>query len=134
MVYRVLLAEDDPDVSRLLACALTRVGYDVDVRADSEAVLAGLTTGPDVVVLDVGLSAPGGGIEVRRRLREAGHTLPVLMLIDRKTDIDLVVTRGSGADDCLAKPFRLAELLARIRVLVPAPAFGPPHSAANTGD
>lgn len=134
MVYRLLLAEDDLEVSRLLARALAQVGYDVDVRADADAVRVGLTTGPDVVVLDAGLSGRGGGIEVCRRVRDAGNTVPGLMLIERTGGIDLVVARDSGADDCLAKPFRLAELFARLRALLPRASSGPHRLAVSTGD
>ena len=134
MGYRLLLAEGDSEVARLLVRAFTRVGFDVDVRADADAVLVGLTTGPDLAVLDVGLSDPGGGIGVCRRVRAAGHTLPVLMLIDRTTDIDVVVVRDSGADDCLAKPFRFAELFARIHELLPRPTAGPHRLTVKTDD
>lgn len=93
------------------------------MRAHADTVLIELTTGSDVAVLDVGLSDPGGGMEVCRKSRDTGHTVPVLMLmlmlIDRTASIDPVVGQDSGADDCLAKPFRLAELFACIRALVP---------------
>ncbi len=115
---RLLLAEDDPDVSDVLRRALTRLGYDVDLRANCEALFDGLSARPDVVVLDVGFSSPSGGFEVCRRLRGAGNQVPVLMLMDRATGIDRVVARDSGADECLVKPFRLGDLVRCIPTLL----------------
>ena len=72
---------------------------------------------PDVVLLDLGL--PGiDGLDVCRRLRAAGRGIPVLMLTARADEVDFVVGLDAGADDYVAKPFRLAELLARIRALL----------------
>lgn len=119
MDYRLLLAEDDPDVSLLLTRVLQREGYDVDAHANTDAVLVGLTNEPDMIILDMGSCDPGGGLRACRRLRDAGNTVPVLLLMDRTAGIDLVVARESGADNCLAKPFRFAELLDRIHALLP---------------
>lgn len=119
MTVQLLLAADDPDISRLLTRALSREGYDVDVHANPDAVGAGLTTQPDIIVLDAGTSHPGGGPGACWHLRNTGTTAPVLLLMDRTADIDHVVARDSGADDCLAKPFRFVELLARIHALLP---------------
>lgn len=125
MEYRLLLAEDDPDVSRLLTRALRREGCDVAVHANIDAVLAGLTNEPDMIIVDMGSADPDAGLRTCWRLRDAGNTVPVLLLMDRTACIDLVVARESGADDCLAKPFRFAELLDRIHALAPPPSPGP---------
>lgn len=114
---RVLLVEDDPEISEPLARALRREGYDVDVRADGHQALEGARESPDIVVLDLGLPHLDG-MEVCRRLRRAGSTVPVLMLTARTEEVDLVVGLDAGADDYVAKPFRLAELQARIRALL----------------
>ncbi|MBA0049453.1 response regulator transcription factor [Streptomyces sp. AJS327] len=115
---RVLLAEDDASISEPLARALRREGYEVEVREDGPAALeAGLREGIDLVVLDLGL--PGmDGLEVCRRLRTEGHTFPVLVLTARADEVDTVVGLDAGADDYVTKPFRLAELLARVRALL----------------
>jgi DNA-binding response OmpR family regulator len=114
----VLLAEDDPAIADPLSRALQREGYEVQVVVDGPAVLD--ATGEqrvDLLVLDLGL--PGmDGLEVCRRLRAGGTELPVLMLTARTDEVDFVVGLDAGADDYVAKPFRLAELLARIRALL----------------
>jgi DNA-binding response OmpR family regulator len=112
---RVLLAEDDPAISEPLARALRREGYDVDVRADGRAALEASAENPDLVVLDLGLPYVDG-IEVCRRIRAEGRTVPVLILTARADEVDTVVGLDAGADDYVTKPFRLAELLARVRV------------------
>lgn len=114
----VLLAEDDPTISEPLARALHREGYDVDVQPDGLGALArAAERDVDLVVLDIGL--PGmDGLEVCRRLRADGHGVPVLVLTARADEVDTVVGLDAGADDYVTKPFRLAELLARVRALL----------------
>src|ERR1700736_5868548 len=115
---RVLLAEDDVAIAEPLARALRREGYDVDLRADGPGALALAQSGVvDLLVLDLGL--PGmDGLEVCRRLRTDGHGFPVLVLTARADEVDTVVGLDAGADDYVTKPFRLAELLARVRALL----------------
>ncbi|MGF1429690.1 response regulator transcription factor [Kitasatospora sp. LaBMicrA B282] len=114
----VLLAEDDPAISEPLARALRREGYEVLVREDGPAALeAGLEEEVDLVVLDLGLPQMDG-LEVCRRLRADGKSCPVLVLTARADEVDTVVGLDAGADDYVTKPFRLAELLARVRALL----------------
>ncbi|MGH3862951.1 response regulator transcription factor [Actinokineospora sp.] len=114
----VLLAEDDASIADPLSRALHREGYEVEVVGDGHRALeVASTRHPDLLVLDLGL--PGiDGLEVCRRLRAAGRSIPVLMLTARADEVDFVVGLDAGADDYVAKPFRLAELLARIRALL----------------
>lgn len=114
----VLLAEDDVAIADPLSRALHREGYEVQVVGDGHSALAEASTGTvDLLVLDLGL--PGiDGLDVCRRLRAAGRSIPVLMLTARADEVDFVVGLDAGADDYVAKPFRLAELLARIRALL----------------
>jgi DNA-binding response OmpR family regulator len=114
----VLLAEDDSAIADPLSRALQREGYAVEVVTDGLSALEFADQGrADLLVLDLGL--PGmDGLEVCRRLRSAGRGLPVLMLTARADEVDFVVGLDAGADDYVAKPFRLAELLARIRALM----------------
>ncbi|WP_102510289.1 response regulator transcription factor [Sanguibacter massiliensis] len=112
----VLLAEDDPAISEPLARALTREGYHVIVQGTGQGALASATD-VDLVVLDLGLPDMDG-LDVARAIRAQGLTTPVLVLTARADEVDLVVGLDAGADDYVTKPFRLAELLARVRALL----------------
>src|SRR6266496_1521803 len=114
----VLLAEDDTSISEPLARALRREGYVVDVAPDGPRTLdRALGGGVDLIVLDIGLPDLDG-LEVCRRIRAEGHGVPVLILTARADEVDTVVGLDAGADDYVTKPFRLAELLARVRALL----------------
>jgi DNA-binding response OmpR family regulator len=114
----VLLAEDDPAISEPLARALRREGYDVGVAADGPGTLeAARAGGIDLIVLDIGLPRLDG-LEVCRRIRSSGQSVPVLILTARADEVDTVIGLDAGADDYVTKPFRLAELLARVRALL----------------
>src|SRR4051812_11954091 len=114
---RLLVVDDDEQLLAALRRALAYDGYEVEVAPSGEAGLrAALERPPDLVVLDVMM--PGlDGLEVCRRLR-AGGDVPVLMLTARDEVIDRVQGLDAGADDYLAKPFALDELLARLRALL----------------
>jgi DNA-binding response OmpR family regulator len=117
-VARVLLVEDDDDIGESLARVLTHEGLEV-TRATTgpDAVDLATTEVFDVVVLDRGL--PGyDGLEVCRRIRAVRPGQLVLMLTALVEEIDVVVGLDAGADDYVCKPFRLAELLARVRALL----------------
>jgi DNA-binding response OmpR family regulator len=114
----VLLAEDDPAISEPLARALRREGYEVDVASDGPQTLeAAKNGGIDLIVLDIGLPRLDG-LEVCRRIRSNGQAVPVLILTARADEVDTVIGLDAGADDYVTKPFRLAELLARVRALL----------------
>jgi DNA-binding response OmpR family regulator len=114
-VHRLLLIEDDPAIAEPLTRALVRDGYLVEAARDGPTGLQRALAGDyDLLVLDLGL--PGlDGLEVCRRLRAALPTLPVLMLTAPTEKLHAVVGFDAGADDYVTKPFRLAELLARVR-------------------
>jgi DNA-binding response OmpR family regulator len=108
----LLVVEDDEAIGRSLCQALEAAGYDVRwVRTGAEAVAS---TGMRLVVLDLGLPDIDG-LEVCRHLRATQPDVEILILTARTAEIDVVVGLDAGADDYLAKPFRLAELLARVR-------------------
>lgn len=115
---RILLVEDEPSLRAQLRAVLEGCGYVVD-EADNgrDAHHLGATEPFDAVVLDLGLPVLDG-LSVLRRWREAGLTVPVLILTARDTWHDKVTGIDAGADDYLAKPFHLEELLARVRALI----------------
>jgi len=115
---RALIAEDEGHLSQQLAAALAEAGYAVDRADDGErAEFLGQTESYDVVVLDLGLPKLDG-LTVLRRWRDAGLTVPVLVLTARGSWYEKVQGIDAGADDYLSKPFRMEELLARIRGLI----------------
>jgi two-component system OmpR family response regulator len=115
---RILLVEDDHDLSRLLKKALTDADYAVDTAADGEeGHFLGETESYDAVVLDLGLPKLDG-VRVLEKWRKAGRNMPVLILTARDSWSDKVAGFDAGADDYLAKPFYTEELLARLRALV----------------
>jgi two-component system response regulator MprA len=115
---KVLVVEDDPAVRASLERSLAFEGYTVVTAADGVAGLAAVEHHrPDVVVLDLGLPRLDG-LEVARRLRAAGDDVPLLVLTARDATGDRVGGLDAGADDYLAKPFALEELLARLRALL----------------
>ncbi|MFD0923686.1 response regulator transcription factor [Saccharopolyspora rosea] len=114
---RVLLVEDDHELTAMLAEVLTDEGYELDAAADGQRALhLGLTRGYDVLVLDRGLPAIEG-LDVLTRLRSKGVVTPALVLSALGNPADRVAGLDAGAEDYLPKPFDLDELLARLRAL-----------------
>lgn len=113
----ILLAEDDPALAESTARALRSQGWAVDHTPRGEPVPGSVKTDPyDLLILDIGLTGIDG-FETLRRVRDQGSTLPVLMLTARDAIEDRVRGLEAGADDYLVKPFALAELVARVKVL-----------------
>jgi two-component system KDP operon response regulator KdpE len=115
---RVLIIDDEPPIRRLLRTSLSAQSYSVLEAEDGESGLALLQRNTvDVVVLDLGL--PGiGGLDVLKRLRETGSSVPVIVLSSRDDEGGKVTALDLGADDYVTKPFGMEELLARIRAAV----------------
>ena len=115
---RILVVEDDEALSGQITGALVKSGYLVESAMDGEqGHYLGDTSDFDAVVLDLGL--PGiNGIDVLRKWGDAGRSMPVLILTARDLWSDKVSGFDAGADDYLAKPFFMAELLARVRALI----------------
>ena len=115
---RILLVEDDKDLQRLLKKALGDAGYVVDSALDGEeGHFLGETEPYDAVILDLGLPKMDG-VAVLEKWRRSGKTMPVLILTARDRWSDKVAGFDAGADDYVAKPFHMEEVLARIRALV----------------
>ncbi len=115
---RVLVVEDDPDLNRQLVGALTDAGYAVDSARDGEqGYFLGDTEPYDIVILDIGLPKMDG-ISILEQWRRSERKMPVIILTARDRWSDKVQGMDAGADDYLAKPFHMEELLARVRAQV----------------
>ena len=125
---RILLVEDDPRIVLFVGESLEDAGYSVTVARDGEDGFldAGLND-YDLVILDLTLPRLDG-LDVARRLRAVGKAMPILMLTARDREVDKIAGLDGGADDYLTKPFRIGELLARVRALLRRE--GPSRSSA----
>ncbi len=113
----ILIVEDKRSLAKMLKTSLEEKGHTVVLAFDGEEGLAHAETDLfDVLILDIMLPRIDG-LEVIRRLRHAGHLLPVLALTARDTVADIVAALDLGIDDYLTKPFAMAELLARLRAV-----------------
>jgi two-component system, OmpR family, response regulator len=130
---RVLLVEDDRELSQRLKSVLTEAGGVVDCVFDGdEALYYGQNTPYDCIVLDLGLPILSG-LQVLKAWRDGGLTTPVLILTARNSWTERVEGLNLGADDYLGKPFQAAEVVARLRALVRRSA-GQASSALRVGD
>ncbi|TAK66979.1 MAG: response regulator transcription factor [Dehalococcoidia bacterium] len=131
---RILVVDDDPGICDSLERALRREEYAVTIARDGEEAISAVEAqSPDAVILDVSMPKLDG-LSVCRRLRAAGSRVPILVLTARHSLGDKVAGLDAGADDYLAKPFALEELLARLRAIMrrAAPADG--SNALTLGD
>ncbi|WP_324649546.1 response regulator transcription factor [Georgenia sp. H159] len=113
---QILIAEDEPGISSFITKGLRAAGYaSTAVTTGQEALVLALSGDVQLLVLDIGLPDMDG-FTVLRRLREAGSTIPVVILTARTSVDDTVAGLEGGADDYMPKPFRFEELLARIRL------------------
>ncbi|CAN5218271.1 response regulator transcription factor [soil metagenome] len=116
----ILVAEDEPEIADIVATALRSEGYEISIAADGFRALEAALSGEfALLVLDVGL--PGiDGFRVLRGIRDRDQSLPVIMLTARGSAADTVAGLDGGAMDYVAKPFRVDELLARVRAVLRA--------------
>jgi two-component system OmpR family response regulator len=132
---RLLVVEDDPTIAELLSGALRFAGFEVSTAATGGAALKAVAASPpDLVVLDIMLPDQDG-FEVLRRVRAQGSKVPVLCLTARDAVADRVTGLTLGGDDYVVKPFRLDEVVARIRAVLrrgrPGGSESPRHAVAD---
>lgn len=131
---RILFAEDELSLSRAVTALLEKNNYSVDPVYDGEEALAYLEAGNyDALILDI-MMPKMDGLEVLRRLRQAGNPIPVLLLTAKSEVEDKVTGLDTGANDYLTKPFSTAELMARIRAMTRSPAGGQVTSRLTLGN
>jgi len=117
MPAKILVVDDEPAVTDLLAYNLRKAGYEILLAADgSEALRQARTSSPDLILLDL-MIPEVDGLDVCRELRKTSN-VPIIMLTARGEEIDRVVGLELGADDYVSKPFSVRELLARIKAVL----------------
>src|SRR5204862_7563945 len=130
---RILLVDDEPPIQTLLSFPLERDGYEVVAAADGREALARFSEQIfDLVVLDVMLPRMDG-LEVCRRLRAKGETVPIIMLTAKSEEIDKVLGLELGADDYITKPFSMREFRSRVKAALRRSDMAP-HPAPTDGD
>jgi len=114
-VQRILIVEDDPAIAAFVQTALQREGFETELVKRGDRVLERVEASPpDLVLLD--LMLPGlDGLEVCKALRRRPQYIPIIMLTAKDDDVDIIVGLEIGADDYITKPFKIRELIARIR-------------------
>ncbi len=117
MPNKILIIEDDADITNLLRINLQDMGYEVTLAHDGKSGLEKATSSKhDLIILDIML--PGiDGLEICRRVRSAAVYTPIMMLTCRSSELDRVLGLELGADDYLTKPFSIMELMARVKAL-----------------
>ena len=124
MVKKIVLAEDEPQIARLIEFKLKKEGYEVTWKENGEEALKAIKADkPDLILLDVMMPVMDG-YEVLRRLKEDENlkSIPVVMLTARAQEKDVVKGIDLGAEDYITKPFHPAELLARVKRILGKPA------------
>jgi DNA-binding response OmpR family regulator len=115
---RILIIEDEPALMRGLKDTFTSKGFDVSTAADGEAGLRqALGSSPDLILLDLMLPRVNG-YEICRAVRESGLEVPIVMLTAKGQEEDIILGLNLGADDYVTKPFRIAELVARVNAFL----------------
>jgi len=117
-VQRILIVEDDPAIAAFVQTALQREGFETELVKRGDMVLARVEASPpELVLLD--LMLPGlDGLDVCKALRLRQQYIPIIMLTAKDDDVDKIVGLEIGADDYITKPFKIRELIARIRAML----------------
>jgi two-component system, OmpR family, catabolic regulation response regulator CreB len=130
MKNTILVIEDEPSIADNIVYALSTEGFDAHWRASGGEGMAAVETGGiDLVILDVNLP-DGNGFELARAIRQS-HTLPIIFVTARSSEIDRVVGLEIGGDDYIVKPFSPRELTARVRAVLRRTSAPPPQNEST---
>jgi DNA-binding response OmpR family regulator len=135
MKQKILVVDDEPNMTRGLRDNLEFEGYEVETASDGDAGLKSILGGKyDLIVLDV-MMPKLSGLDVCRKVREAGLDVPIIFLTAKGEEIDKVVGLELGSDDYITKPFSVRELLARVKAILRRknPAYGKDHDKIAIG-
>jgi two-component system alkaline phosphatase synthesis response regulator PhoP len=131
---RILIAEDEPDMAMGIRDNLQFEGFEVlEAHDGAEALELAKNERPDLILLDI-MMPKMDGFEVCRSVREAGFSVPIIMLTARSQEMDVVRGLEMGADDYITKPFKIRELLARIKVALRHAGATPTSKVIQIGD
>jgi len=115
---KVLVVEDDPDISQLIRIHLVDQGYEITAKNNGKLGFEEANSQPyDLIILDVMLPEMDG-IAICQRLRALDNFTPILMLTARSEEVDKVIGLESGADDYITKPFKIREFIARVKAII----------------
>src|SRR5688572_12194222 len=131
MPPRILVVEDDPSILRGIELNLQLEGYETLTAGDGRAALELVEDGVDLVILDL-MIPHVHGYQVCQQLRARGHEVPIILLSARSAETDIVMGLDYGADDYVTKPFRVAELVARVKAQLRR--HTPPSELRRFGD
>lgn len=130
-MHRILIVEDEPRIASFVAKGLKAAGFDPHLAATGPEAVVALANGRfDLMILDLGLPEMDG-YQVLDRIRSSGDRMPVIILTARSSVEDTVRGLSSGAQDYMAKPFRVEELVARVRLRLPGPDAAASEAAAS---
>ncbi len=115
---RILVVDDEADLREILQCNLENAGYAVDTAASAEEALEILSPGHDLILLDVMMGGMSGFKMAEHLRKEAGNSTPIVFLTAKGGENDLLTGFSTGADDYIAKPFSLQEVLVRIKAVL----------------
>ncbi len=118
MEYKILVVDDEPDLREILQCNLESAGYAVDTAESAEDALRLLSPDHSLILLDVMLSGMSGFRMAERLRKEQKNQTPIIFLTAKDTENDLLTGFSAGADDYIAKPFSLQEVLARVKAVL----------------
>ena len=117
MKYKVLIVDDEPDICEILSFNLSNEGLAVDYAYSAEEALEKLQPNHSLILLDIMMEGMSG-YKLAEKLRKEGNTIPIIFLTAKKTENDMLTGFSVGADDYIAKPFSIKEVIARVKAIL----------------
>lgn len=134
MTYKILVVDDEPDLREILQCNLENAGYEVDTAESAEEALHILSPEHNLILLDVMLGGMSGYRMANKLHNEFHLKTPIIFLTAKDTENDMLTGFSAGADDYIAKPFSLHEVLARIKAVLRRTQTAPERTELKAGN